>query len=63
MPVRRFGGLTIDLLLPDMSGWGLLRTLRDENLAPDMPIVVVSTVRPKVAAGGIVPREALAKPI
>ena len=60
---RRFAGITLDLLLPDMSGWDVVRALGEENLAPEVPIVVVSAVPQKVAAGGIVLREALTKPI
>jgi hypothetical protein len=59
---RAFDGITLDLLLPDMTGWDVLRGLRAEGLNRDVPTVVVSTTPQQVAVAGFVVRDVVAKP-
>ena len=37
--------MLIDLLMPMMDGWTLIERLRDEKLAPGVPVVVFSADR------------------
>ena len=47
---RIFDRITLDLLLPDISGWQVLRTIRHDSLNRDTP-VVVTTVLPDARIG------------
>jgi len=46
----RYDAITLDLLLPDMSGWDVLRALRTQGPNQDTPVIVVSVVAEKIAA-------------
>jgi len=37
--------MIVDLMMPLMDGWTLIRRLREENLATDVPLVVFSADR------------------
>jgi DNA-binding response OmpR family regulator len=37
--------MLVDLMMPVMDGWTLIRRLRDENVAADVPVVVFSADR------------------
>ncbi|MGA7760148.1 MAG: PAS domain S-box protein [Candidatus Binataceae bacterium] len=39
---RRFDAITLDLLLPDMSGWDVLRQIRENSVTRDIPVVIVT---------------------
>jgi PAS domain S-box-containing protein len=41
---RRYGLVTLDLMLPGMSGWEFLRKVREMGILQQVPIVVVSIV-------------------
>lgn len=58
----RYDGITLDLLLPDMTGWDIVREIREAGPNVDTPIVVVSIAPQKVAAAGFVVREVVQKP-
>jgi signal transduction histidine kinase/DNA-binding response OmpR family regulator len=39
---RRFSAITLDILLPDLSGWDVLREIRSKSLNEDVPIIAVT---------------------
>jgi PAS domain S-box-containing protein len=60
---RKFDAISLDLLLPDMSGQELLRRLRGEGLNRDVPVVVVTIVAERGAVAGFTVQDFLPKPI
>jgi CheY-like chemotaxis protein len=40
--IRRFDALLLDLRMPDESGYDVIRSLKLEGRAPDLPILVIS---------------------
>jgi PAS domain S-box-containing protein len=60
---RRFSAITLDLILPDASGWELLRRIRNEGLNRDTPIIVVTVVAERETALGYRVEEFLRKPV
>jgi signal transduction histidine kinase/CheY-like chemotaxis protein/HAMP domain-containing protein len=60
---RTFSAVTLDLLLPDMSGVDLLTKIRSERRNADLPIVVVTVVAERGAVAGFTVTDVLAKPI
>jgi PAS domain S-box-containing protein len=60
---RRYDGITLDILLPDMIGWDVLREIRREG-SPNQntPVIVVTVVAEKVAAEFAV-HDFLTKPV
>ena len=61
--VRRFDAITLDLLLPDLSGWDVLRALRMTGLNRDVPAVVITVVAERGSAAGFVVSDFLIKPV
>jgi signal transduction histidine kinase/ActR/RegA family two-component response regulator len=59
---RRFDALTIDLLLPDMSGLDLLAALAGEG-KPPVPIIVVTVVPDANVVAGFPVHDVLHKPV
>jgi PAS domain S-box-containing protein len=59
---RAFAAITLDLLLPDGSGWGVLRELRSAGPNRATPVIVVTVVAEKIAAGFPV-HDLLTKPV
>jgi PAS domain S-box-containing protein len=59
---RVFDVITLDLLLPDMSGWDVLRTIRSESLNREAAVIVVTIVAEKVVSGFAV-QDLLTKPV
>jgi CheY-like chemotaxis protein len=41
---HRFDAVTLDLLLPDMSGWDILRHIREKSMNRDVPVVIVTVM-------------------
>jgi CheY-like chemotaxis protein len=60
---RTFQGVTLDLLLPDMSGVDLLARLRSESRNAEVPVIVLTIVAEKGAVAGFTVSDVLAKPI
>jgi CheY-like chemotaxis protein len=60
---REFDAVTIDLLLPDMSGLDLLAALHGERRALHVPIIVVTVVPDAKVVAGFEVHEILYKPL
>jgi signal transduction histidine kinase/DNA-binding response OmpR family regulator len=58
-----FDAITLDLLLPDMSGVDLLARMRSESRTADVPVVVLTVVAEKGAVAGFRVADVLAKPL
>ena len=59
----RYDAITIDLLLPDMSGLELLGALRREATNADTPIIVVTVVPDAKVVAGFTVHDILHKPL
>jgi PAS domain S-box-containing protein len=60
---RVFQGITLDLLMPDMLGWDVLREIRCGGRNQATPVIVVTVVAEKGAAAGFAIRDYLVKPV
>jgi signal transduction histidine kinase/DNA-binding response OmpR family regulator len=60
---RAFDAITLDLLLPDMSGLELLRRLRADGRNHDVPVIVVTVVAERGAVAGFAVDDVLPKPV
>ena len=60
---RRFAAITLDLLLPDMSGIEALREIRDGDLNVDTPVVVVTVSAERKVMAGFAVQDVLPKPL
>jgi PAS domain S-box-containing protein len=60
---RKFDAISLDLLLPDMSGQEVLRRVRAGQLNRDVPVVVVTVVAERGAIAGFAVHDFLVKPI
>ena len=60
---RRYDGITLDLVLPDISGQDLLSQIRRDSLNRETPVMVVSLVAGNPAAMGYRVSEFLVKPV
>ncbi len=60
---QAFGAITLDLLLPDMSGRDILRALRSGGPNRDTPVIVVSVVAEKGVGAGFQVHDILRKPV
>jgi PAS domain S-box-containing protein len=58
-----FDGITLDLLLPDMDGLDVLKTLRARGLNRSTPVIVVSVVADKGLGSGFHVSDVLQKPV
>jgi PAS domain S-box-containing protein len=61
--LRRYHAVTLDLLLPDMSGLDLLAGIRAAGMNRDVPVVVVTIVPSHSAVGGFTVQDVLHKPL
>ncbi|HTE52938.1 MAG TPA: response regulator [Kofleriaceae bacterium] len=59
---RAFDAVTLDLLLPDMSGLQVLEVIRSRGQNADVPVVVITVVTDSAVSGYVV-QDILAKPI
>lgn len=60
---RRFDVITLDLLLPDLSGWEVLRAIRREGLNCEVPVIIVTLIAEKEIGLGFPIHEILNKPV
>jgi signal transduction histidine kinase/CheY-like chemotaxis protein len=60
---RAYDGITLDLLLPDMGGWDVLKAIRGEGPNRATPTVVVTVVAEKGVGAGYAIHDYLAKPV
>jgi signal transduction histidine kinase/CheY-like chemotaxis protein len=60
---RAYDGITLDLLLPDMGGWDVLKAIRAEGPNRATPLVVVTVVVEKGAGAGYAIHDFIAKPV
>ena len=60
---RAFDAITLDLLLPDMGGWDVLRAIRKSELNRHVPTIVVTVVAEKDAGMGFSIHDFLVKPV
>lgn len=60
---HKFSAITLDLILPDMSGFDILRVLRSSGPNKDVPVIVTSVVAEKPAALGYHIHDFLVKPV
>ena len=58
-----YDGITLDLLLPDMGGWDVLKAIRAEGLNRTTPTVVVTVVAEKGVGAGFAIHDFLSKPV
>jgi PAS domain S-box-containing protein len=61
--VRKFDAITLDLLLPDMSGQEVLKRVRAGGLNAHVPVVVVTVVAERGAVAGFTVQDFLPKPL
>jgi PAS domain S-box-containing protein len=59
---RRYDAVTLDIILPDMTGLDVLASLRSNDKHPDVPVIVITVVKEHAAAGFVV-SGVLPKPI
>lgn len=63
MSRKKFDAITIDLLLPDMNGWEVLRAFRSRGPNLETPAIVVTVVGSKPKSFGFMIQNILIKPI
>ena len=60
---RKFDAVTLDLLLPDMSGWEIMRKIRASGPNQNTPVIIATLVSEADTAAGFVVHDFLTKPI
>ena len=60
---KQFDAITLDLLLPDMNGWDVLRAFRSKGPNLETPAIVLTVVGSKAASFGFLIQNFLVKPI
>jgi PAS domain S-box-containing protein len=60
---QRFDAITLDIMLPDMSGRAVLEKLRERGLNQETPVVVVTVLAQKGVVAGYQVVDILAKPV
>ena len=60
---RRFDAITLDMLLPDMSGREVLGKIRERGLNIETPLIIVSVISQRGMGIGYEVKEIMAKPV
>ena len=60
---RRYDAITLDLILPDLGGWGVLREIRSAGINAETPIIAVTVAAQKSAIAAFRIHDVLPKPI
>jgi signal transduction histidine kinase/CheY-like chemotaxis protein len=60
---RPYAAVTLDMLLPDMSGWDVLREIRDTTLNHNVPVIVVTVSAAQGRTTGFRVQDYLLKPL
>jgi signal transduction histidine kinase/CheY-like chemotaxis protein len=60
---KPFAAVTLDLLLPDASGWEVLREVRSSSLNRQVPVIVVTLSRDQGLSSAFVIQDYLMKPV
>ncbi len=60
---QTFDLITLDLLLPDLSGWDVLKSIRSEGPNRDVPVIVITLVTEKKVGLGFPIQDMLSKPV
>ncbi len=60
---RRFNAITLDIMLPDMSGRAVLQKLRERGLNQETPVIVVTLLAHKGIIAGFQITDILSKPV
>jgi CheY-like chemotaxis protein len=60
---RRFEAITLDLLLPDMSGLEVMQQIRSDTGNRDVPIIVITVVAERGSVAGFAVSDVLPKPL
>ncbi len=55
--------ITLDIMMPEMDGWEVLRALKAENKTKDIPVVMISIVGDKAIGASLGAVEHLSKPV
>ncbi len=55
--------ITLDIMMPEMDGWAVLKTLKDDPELKDIPVIMVSIVENKPMALDVGALDSLTKPI
>jgi CheY-like chemotaxis protein len=60
---QTFDLITLALLLPDMSGWDVLKAIRSEGPNSEVPVIVITLVAEKKVGVGFPIQDVLSKPV
>jgi CheY-like chemotaxis protein len=60
---RKFDAITLDLLLPDLTGLELLAQIRADSLNREVPVIVITVVAERGAVAGFAVQDILQKPV
>jgi DNA-binding response OmpR family regulator len=58
-----YQAILLDLILPDMLGWDVLKSIRETALNRDVPVIVLTVVTEKAAAKSFALQDYLPKPV
>ncbi len=60
---KAFDVITLDLILPDIDGWDVLRAIRAEGLNREVPVIVITIVKEKGVEAAFPVHTVLIKPV
>lgn len=60
---QKFDVITLDLILPDLSGWEVLKKIRQEGPNKSTPIIVTTIITEKDSSLGFIVNDYLVKPV